>query len=124
MDACLAVPFHGQNSAGARRTYAIFAESAHEEPSTVGELVYCLHVPAKSRRRRSRKVVDHEVIGAQVQMQPILVVLVVAGALREHLDAGAVCGAPGTAGCLRRALRHRQRQHASRSANPSAWRVS
>jgi hypothetical protein len=55
-----------------------------------------------------------QVGGVQVQMQPVLVVLVIAGALQEHLDAVAVCGdqAPGTASCSRRALRHRQRQHA------------
>jgi len=51
-------------------------------------------------------------------MQPVLVALVIAGAVQEHLDAVAVCGdqAPGTASCSRRAVRHRQRQHASRSA--------
>jgi hypothetical protein len=43
----------------------------------------------------------------------VLVVLVIAGALQEHLDAVAVCGdqAPGTASCSRRAWRHSQRQH-------------
>jgi hypothetical protein len=52
--------------------------------------------------------------GAQVQMQPVLAALVIAGALQEYLDAVAVCGdqAPGTASCSRRALRHRERQHA------------
>jgi hypothetical protein len=62
--ACPAVPFQGQNSARARRTYAVFAESAHEEPSTVGEPVCRSHVPPKSRRRRSRKVIEPEVAPA------------------------------------------------------------
>jgi Amidase len=60
------------------------------------------------------------------EASPVLVALVIAGALQEHPGAVAVRGdqAPGRASCSRRALRHRQRQHASRSANPSAWRVS
>lgn len=39
--------------------------------------------------------------GAQVQMQPVLVVIVIAGAEQEYLDAVAVCRdqAPGTASC-------------------------
>jgi hypothetical protein len=52
--------------------------------------------------------------------------LVIAGALQEHCGAAAVCGDRAQ---RRRAthaaqMRHGPRQHASRSANPSAWRVS
>ena len=60
--ACPAVPFQGQEQRQSTLDVRGLSRiGTREEPITVGEPVCRSHVPPKSRRRRSRKVIEPEV---------------------------------------------------------------